>query len=99
MNTENELRKFSTGESRLHFVTGVSGLIMKKLDDCSATVFYWANAEAAEDFISTSFPGNQRQSYSVRSLNAKEFSELSQSIKWLPENAEVNIEFYVSRGC
>ncbi len=97
MKTEPKIELFAQGEASLHFVVGVSGFIMKELGNDSATVFCWESEQSANEFISTKFSGNQRKLYEVQLLDNKEFGELRHTIKWLPANAEVNVEFYSSR--
>lgn len=94
MKTEPKIEMFAQGKLGLHFVIGVSGFIMKELNNDSATVFCWESEQSANKFISTKFSGNQRSLYNVQLLDNKEFDELRHTIKWLPVDAEVNVEFY-----
>jgi len=94
MNIEAKLEEFAQGDAKLHFVYGVSGFIMKELQEESATVFCWDSEDSAKEFISSKFSGKQLQQYSVKKLNFAEFRALKHTIKWLPENARVELESY-----
>lgn len=96
MEKETHLGTFAKGESKLHFVIGVSGFIMKELTNESATVYCWESETAAKKFIVAKFSEKQRTHYSVKHLNSTEFNDLRYTIKFLPEEAVVTLKFYES---
>lgn len=94
MSIEAKLQDFTQGAAKLHFVVGVSGFIMKELQNESATVYCWESECSAKDFISSKFSEKQRRFYEVQSLDIDGFEKLKHTIKFLPEKAVVNVEFY-----
>lgn len=91
-----KLEDFTKGIEKLYFVVVVSGFIMKELLNDLATVYCWSSEESANKFILDKFSGKQFKHYSVQALNIDEFEALRHTIKWLPENATVNVAFYDS---
>lgn len=96
MKIESKIELFTQGEVILHFVVGISGFIMKELGNEFATVYGWECIDSANEFISSKFPKKQWKLYEIKSLNKSEFDGLNHTIKFLPENAEVNVELYKS---
>lgn len=94
MNLEAEFNTFVRGESRLWFIVGRSGPVVKKIDDYSVSVLCWASEALASNFIAEKLSLTTAASFSVQNLNFEEYLELRQSVKWIEDKENVKLELF-----
>lgn len=96
MNLDDEFNNFVRGESKLWFIVGRSGPIVKKIDEFSFSVLCWASEALARTFLTEKLSPKTATRFSVQNLNFDEYIELRQSVKWIEDKEKVKLELFGS---
>lgn len=94
MNPGDVFETFVRGESKLWFVVGRSGPIVKKIDEQSLSVLCWESKAKANRFLEEKLTPKTASGFTLQNLDFEEYIEPRQSVKWIEEKEKVKLEIF-----